>query len=281
MAESRHSPEGYRGTKMQAARRKGHGNQRRGSQAGGEGLWHQPVLLNLLADLLLLLGGVLIVWEGAQLLQRLPLAPLKQVTLASPLVRISPAQIEHVARTSIAGNFFTVDLERTQAAFEQLPWVRRASVRRLWPDGIELVIEEQHPVARWTPLEGAPRLVNAFGEVFNATVDEPLPVFSGAEGSAPRILAEYRELAVALAGIGHAPVAVRLSPRDAWQLMLDDGVMIELGRDQPRAPLAERLQRFTAHYAAMKARMRGLGGVDMRYPNGFALIPVQNRTGAG
>ncbi len=136
-------------------------------------------------------------------------------------------------------------------------------------------------MARWTPLEGAPRLVNAFGEVFSATTGESLPLFTGPEGSAPRMLDEYREFTAALAASGHVPVAVRLSPREAWQLKLDDGVVLELGRDQPKAPLAERLQRFTNHYAAVKNRVRQLGGVDMRYPNGFALIPVHDRTGAG
>lgn len=281
MTDTRSPPESRGSARAQIPGRKGRGNQRVSEQAVGEGLWHQPALLNLFADLLLLLGGMLIAWDGMQLLQRLPLAPLKQLTVASPVSQVSPAQIEHIARTTIAGNFFTVDLEQAQAAFQQLPWVRRASVRRLWPDGIELVIEEQRPVAHWAPLEGAPRLVNTFGEVFSAATDEPLPSFNGPEGSAPRMLEEYREFAAALAAIGHSPVAMRLSPREAWQLKLDDGLVLELGRDQPKAPLAERLQRFTSHYAAVKNRVRTLGGVDMRYPNGFALIPVQNRTGAG
>lgn len=281
MADPRSPPESKGSARGPARGRKGRGNQRLTEQTGGEGLWHQPVLLTLFADLLLLLGGILVAWESMQLLQRLPLAPLRQLTVASPVTQVSPAQIEHIARTTIAGNFFTVDLEQAQAAFQQLPWVRRASVRRLWPDGVELVIEEQRPVAHWTPLEGAPRLVNTFGEVFSAPTDESLPTFNGAEGSAPRMLEEYREFTVALATIGRAPVAVRLSPREAWQLKLDDGVVLELGRDQPKAPLAERLRRFTSHYAAVKNRVRKLGSVDMRYPNGFALISVQNRTGAG
>lgn len=244
-----------------------------GASADGQGIWSQPALLNLLADLLFFLAVVMLAWEGTQILQRLPVAPLKQLIVATPAGKVSPVQIEQTARTAIAGNFFTVDLEQAQAAFEQLPWVRRASLRRVWPDGIELVLEEHHPVARWTPQDGEARLVNDRGEVFSAVSVEVLPVFSGPEESAARVLGRYREFSGALATIARTPVAVRLSPREAWQVKLDDGVVLELGRDQPKAPLSERLVRFTAHYGAVTDRLHAIGVVDMRYPNGFALRP--------
>lgn len=237
------------------------------------GLWSQPALLNLFADLLFFLAAVILVWEGAQVLQRLPVAPLKQLIVAASVDKVSPAQIEQTAHTAITGNFFTVNLEQAQGAFEQLPWVRRASLRRVWPDAIELVLEEHQPVARWTSQDGEARLVNDRGEVFSAISNEALPAFSGPEGSAPRVLNRYREFSAALATIKRIPVAVRLSSREAWQLRLDDGVVLELGRDQPKAPLAERLVRFTTHYDAIRNRLHAIGVVDMRYPNGFALRP--------
>lgn len=241
----------------------------------GDGFWDRPPLMNLLADLLLLAGGVLLAWSAAITLQRLPVFPLKQLVVATSLQNVAPSQIEYTARTAVAGNFFTVNLEAAQTAFERMPWVRSASLRRLWPDGIELSLEEHRAVARWTPLEGEGRLVNTSGEVFAATSAERLPQFSGPEGSAPRVLARYQEFAGSLAGIKRVPVAVHLSAREAWHLKLDDGVVLELGRDQPKHPLMERLNRFTAHYPVVSAgarnRLQTVGVVDMRYPNGFAL----------
>jgi cell division protein FtsQ len=150
-------------------------------------------------------------------------------------------------------------------------------VRRIWPDGIVLALEEHRAAARWTPQDGEPRLVNTRGEVFPASSREALPVFTGPEGSASRVLARYEEFSERLGAIGRKPVAVHLSAREAWQIRLDDGVVLELGRDQARHPLTERLDRFTGHYAAASAAARGrlhsVGVVDMRYPNGFALRP--------
>ena len=241
----------------------------------GDSFWDRPTLIDLLADLLLLASGVLLAWAGVIALQRLPVFPLRQLVVAVPLNQVSRAQVEHTARTALAGNFFTVNLETAQAQFERMPWVRSASLRRLWPDGVELSVEEHRAAARWTPLEGEARLVNSRGEVFLASTREVLPAFSGPEGSAPRVLARYQEFSDSLASIGRKPVAVQLSAREAWQLKLDDGVMLELGRDQPKHPLLDRLSRFTSHYAAVsssaKNRLQAIGVVDMRYPNGFAL----------
>jgi cell division protein FtsQ len=242
---------------------------------GGDGFWDRPVLINLLADVLLLAGGALLAWAGVMALQRLPVFPLRQLVVATPLDQVSRAQIEYTARGALSGNFFTVNLETVQAAFERMPWVRSASVRRLWPDGIELNLEEHRAAARWTPQDGEPRLVSMRGEVFMATTRDALPVFTGPEGSATRVLARYEEFRDSLGGIGRKPVAVHLSAREAWQIKLDDGVLLELGRDQARHPLTERLNRFTSHYAAVsgtaRSRLQTIGAVDMRYPNGFAL----------
>lgn len=241
----------------------------------GDGFWDRPALMNAAADLLLLAAAILLAWAGVLAVQRLPLLPLNRLVVAAPLDQVSRLQVEHTARTVLAGNFLTVNLESAQAAFERMPWVRSASVRRLWPDGVELELEEHRAAARWTPQDGEPRLVNTRGEVFAGAGGEALPAFSGPEGSAGRVLERYREFGERLAAIGRRPVAVQLSAREAWQVRLDDGVLLELGRDQPKHPLTERLDRFTTHYASAvalaKNRLHGIGTVDMRYPNGFAL----------
>lgn len=248
---------------------------RKDEPGSGDGFWDRPVMMNLLADLLYLIGGALLAWSGMLALQSLPVFPLQQVVVATPVDQVSRAQIEHTARSVLTGNFFTVNLESSRAAFERMPWVRTASLRRLWPDGVELSIEEHQAVARWTAQEGEPRLVNGRGEVFVASTEASLPRLVGPEGSAPRVLQRYQAFSEALAATGRKPVVVHLSAREAWQIKLDDGVVLELGRDQPKHPLAERLDRYVTNYAAasaaVKARLPVIGTVDMRYPNGFAL----------
>jgi len=232
-------------------------------------------LLNVVADSLLLCAILALAYAAVIAVVRLPFFPLKQVVVVSPLRQVTPAQIEYAVNSSLAGNFFTVNLDGVREAFEKLPWVRTTSVRRRWPDGIELAIEEHVAAARWRNSEDEARLVNDHGEVFAASLaadQAALPLFGGPEGSSTLILARYREFAELLAPLGRVARAVTLSAREAWQVRLDDGLTLELGRDQAKHPLHERLQRFAGIYREVRRRTNApIAAIDMRYPNGFAL----------
>jgi cell division protein FtsQ len=245
-----------------------------GRDAEPGGLWHQPALMNLLADLLIVLSTAALAWSALTALQRLPLFPLRELALAEKPVRLGADQIEHTARTAVVGNFFTVDLEGARTAFEKLPWVRKATVQRQWPGTLALKIEEHQPLARWRHLNGNLALVNGHGEIFVAELAEDaasLPLLSGPEGSAPEMLKRHDEFSASLAAIGRRPDSITLSPRMAWHLKLDDGTAVELGREQEQTLLHERLARFVTYYDTLKNRQGRFQVADMRYPNGFAL----------
>lgn len=237
------------------------------------GFWDRPVLLNLVADLLIVCSVAVLAWAASVAVQRLPVFPLREVVVKEPLRQVTPEQIDQAARAAVIGNFFTVDLDGVQAAFEKLPWVRHAEVRRRWPDVLELDLEEHVAVARWRQADGESQLVDSYGEVFAAASEKALPTLAGPEGSAPEMLERYREFAQALAPVGRSLQSLVLSRREAWQVKLDDGLLIELGRDEPKHPLSERMARFAAYYQAALQRVQVAAGgvVDMRYPNGFAI----------
>lgn len=246
---------------------------RRIAEAAEDGLWDRPVLMNLMADVLIVFAVAALAWAATAAFQRLPLFPLRQIVVTGQIQQVTPTQIEHAAHAALTGNFFTVELDEVRTVFEKLPWVRHADVRRRWPDTLELAIEEHVAVARWHRADGESRLVSDHGEVFAAASQQNLPNLTGPEGSAPQVLVRYREFELALAAIGRRQAALVLSSREAWQARLDDGTVLELGRDEVKHSLAERLARFIAWYrpAIEVTRIAEGGVVDMRYPNGFAL----------
>jgi cell division protein FtsQ len=171
--------------------------------------------------------------------------------------------VESIVRREVRGNFFTLQLADTRTAFEKLPWVRRADVRRQWPGALEVVLVEHVPLARW----GKSALVNVHGEVFEAAFDGALPVFNGPAGAAKEMAIQYDHFRRSLAAIGKTPGELNVSPRRAWQVRLDDGLTLDLGREH----VEERLRRFVATYPRTIARMtRPVDRVDLRYANGFA-----------
>ena len=144
-------------------------------------------------------------------LMRSPVFPIRSIQLDGDLARNSVPTIRANAAPRLAGNFFSVDLQAGRAAFESVPWVRRAVVRRIWPDRLTVQLEEHRAAALWEGAEAdrnADRLVNVQGEVFEANVgdveDERLPSLAGPEGSAARMLSLYQRVQPAFARLEHA-----------------------------------------------------------------------------
>lgn len=227
-------------------------------------MWDKPDALNRLADLLFTLVVLLGVFGALIVLVRLPLFPLREVRVASAPAQVTSKEIETLVKRELKGNFFTLDLTATRAAFEKLPWVRNVRVRRHWPDRLDVMLEEHVPLARW----GSLALVNTHGEVFEAAYGGSLPLFVGPAESAKEIAIQYEYFRHGLAAIGKTPVQVQVSPRRAWQIRLDGGPTLELGRERVEA----RLSRFVAAYSRTLGQLeRRIDYVDLRYANGFAV----------
>ena len=226
-------------------------------------MWDKPGALNLLADALFVLALIGALGAGVAWVVRLPVFPVNDVRVVTPLAHVTRQQVEDIVRREVRGTFFMLKLDAARAGFETLPWVRRAEVRRQWPGRIEVALIEHVPLARW----GKTALVNSYGEVFEAAYDGTLPVFNGPAGAAKEMAIQYHHFRLDLAVISKAPGEVNVSPRRAWQIRLDDGMTLDLGREH----IEERLRRFVAAYAQSIARMpRPVDRVDLRYANGFA-----------
>jgi cell division protein FtsQ len=231
-------------------------------------MWDNPRQLNAAAGFLTALALIVFAVALAQLLLRSPLFPVLEIRVTGTLAHTTRAQIEAATRGRVAGNFFAVELAEVRAGLESLPWVRRAVVRRVWPDRLEAVLEEHVALARWAD-NG---LVNELGERFAGASDAVLPLFSGPAGSEAELARRFRGFREILAPVGAAPVRVIVSARRAWLLRLDDGLTIVLGRDAAGDPVEARLARLVAAFPGSLGRMaRKALHVDLRYPNGFAL----------
>ena len=229
-------------------------------------MWDNPRLLNLAAGVLVGMAVLAFALAGVLALLRSPWFPVRHVELAHPLQMTSKRQLEAAAAGRIGANFFAFAPGELRASLEQLPWVRRASVRRVWPDRLEVALEEHVPLARW----GDDALVNTHGERFSGRTEAKLPLFVGPEGSEHELARRYMRFAELIVPLDARLERVVLTPRYAWQLRLSSGLHIMLGRDGDVAEA--RLRRFVEAYPATLARMaREHEYVDLRYPNGFAL----------
>lgn len=235
-------------------------------------MWNRPQLMTAVADLLLAAAAAGLLVSLAIWVAKRPHFTLSEVVVMHELKEVRRAEVERALGGLLRGNFFSVNVDAVRQSLERITWVRHAEVRRRWPSTLEVRIEEHDPAAVWG--ENTGQLLNTHGEVFSAVMSapRPLPVLHGPLGVAPEMLGYYREAAAMLQPVGRQPKVLTVSPRLAVQLKLDDGMVVELGRDQPKLPIRTRLQRFVDHYPTVTGPGRTRPSVvDMRYPNGFAL----------
>lgn len=234
-------------------------------------------LMNVAASLLFCAFAVILVAAGTWWLLRHPLFALGGISVQGDVTHNSVATLRANVAPRIAGNFFTVSLDNARQAFEGVPWVRRAVVRREFPNRLKVLLQEHQAVAFWGA-EGESKLVNTFGEVFEANIgdveQDGLPRLGGPDGEAAQVLALYRVLQPMFEPLDLSVEDLVLTGRGSWQAVLDNGAVIELGRGT-QAELAARTQRFvqTLTQAASRygRRPEALESADLRHGDGYAV----------
>lgn len=227
-------------------------------------MWDNHAIMRALANLLLLVALMMLLYSGGLWLTHSPLFPVKRIHIGGQFVKVTPVQLKYIAQHELSGTFFTLDINKTRAAFEKLPWVREAQVRRTWPDSLEITVSEHVAMARW----GESGLISKEGRWFDAASDQPLPVLYGPAGSEKEMIAALGNFGPVLQQAKLQPRQLWLSERRAWKMELDNGVMLELGR----GPVKERLARFVEYWPrSLSAIPYHIDYIDLRYPNGFAV----------
>ncbi len=196
-------------------------------------------------------------------LTKLPYFYIKHMTIQpSQLRHVSSEQIKTMVEAEAKGHtFFDIKINRLRENIEHLPWVKSVSIRRRWPDRLQLTIREQQEVARW----GQDSLLSADGELFKIKTNLPLPVLEGPVGSEKLVLEKYGVLQKIMGK--HKITRLQLSARDAWGLELGGRLWLDLGRDD----LEDRVARFMKVYVPFTTLSPHVKRVDLRYPNGFAV----------
>jgi cell division protein FtsQ len=227
-------------------------------------VWDKPNILNWIANGLFAIAVVLFLYGALNVIVHLPIFPLNEVRVEGELKHVTREQVKMISSRYLQGNFFTVNLVKTREAFEKLPWARSVSVRRRWPNRLEVVIEEHEALARW----GNIALVNTHGELFHAASDADLPVFYGPGDGVKEVATHYAEFSELMLPANLKLNEVTLTPRRSWQVTTNTGMVISLGREKMDMRLSRFMQVYKKTYAGLKGN---LSYVDLRYPSGFAV----------
>lgn len=245
-------------------------------------------LMNVTASVLFAVVGVVLLAAALSWALRNPAFALGGITVQGDVVHNSPATLRANVAPRLAGNFFTVSLQATREAFESVPWVRQAVVRREFPNRLRVQLQEHQAVAFWVGEGNADmRLVNSFGEVFEANAgdveQDNLPRLKGPEGQSLPALHLYGALKPLFEPLDLAIDQLSVSAHGSWTAELDSGAELELGRGSEQEVL-ERTRRFVQTLTQVTSRYSrradGVLSADLRHGDGYALRLKGVTTGA-
>ncbi|MDB5860027.1 MAG: Cell division protein FtsQ [Ramlibacter sp.] len=234
-------------------------------------------LMNLTATVLFAACGLLLAAALGWWALRHPVFAIGGITVLGDTTHNNVATLRANVAPRLAGNFFTVDLQKAREAFEAVPWVRQAVVKRQFPNRLRVQLEEHEPEAFWGA-DTESHLVNNHGEVFEANPgdveQDGLPRLAGPVGTSAQVLAMYQGLKPLFEPLDLGIEQLALSGRGGWTLHLDSGAVVELGRGTPEEVLV-RSQRFvrtlTQVTSKYNRRPEALVTADLRHADGYAV----------
>jgi cell division protein FtsQ len=228
-----------------------------------------------------LIGLISLGWWLAKMLVEQEHAPVNSIVITGEMPYTQREEVLSAMSSIDLGNFFQVNVNDIQTQVSALPWVYSVAVRKQWPNEVKIYVVDQTPVALWN----GDFLLNQFGKAFQADkqqLKQPLPEFFGPEGSELLALENFTNLNDLLEYRNLAIDELVLSERFSWQLTLNDGVMLNLGREER----VKRVQRFMDVYPLIKSHLnqqekqknnrkkqlkQAVDYIDLRYDTGLAV----------
>jgi cell division protein FtsQ len=219
-------------------------------------------------------GGGL--YWGVTSLMNPKLLPLKVVRADGKFRYMQRQDLEAALGNLTRGGFLTVDVAAIRDRAKGMPWVDKVSVRRVWPDSLQLWVEEHVPLSRW----GKSAVLNVRGEVIKPraeTIPAGLPHLSGPDGSEQELARNYIQIKIRLASLGLKITELHMDERRAWTMKLNSELVVRLGNKD----VEDRLARFYSIYPLLKEDKRQIQTVDLRYTNGVAITWKKTAPSAG
>ncbi len=193
--------------------------------------------------------------------------PIKYVRIEGVFQYLSKEEIKEALRPLVMTGFFDADMQAIHQAVSELIWVDTVTVKRVWPDAIDIKIREKKPYVRW----GLQSLISTRGEIVtpkNIELFKTLPILQGPEQQQVKTLEIMKGVNTALADQSMKMAEFTINDRWAWKIKLTTGLEILLGRNEQ----LKKLQRFLKTLEVLgQEQVEKIAIVDLRYPNGYAV----------
>lgn len=193
--------------------------------------------------------------------------PLSKIALQGELNYVSTLDVQRAfARLEHVGTFMSQDVDELQDVAESIPWVSHASIRKQWPDTVKVFLTEHRATAIWNGIN----LLNEVGQVFDGDIgklEEERVKLYGPIDTSELVLQTWRDIAPKFSALNLTITSLVLNDRRAWQIILDNGIRLELGKES----MDERVERFLSLYLELGSQAQRVSYIDLRYDTGASV----------
>jgi cell division protein FtsQ len=226
-----------------------------------QSLSRKPISVLFVSAILILVGVAS--WK---LMDPLTL-PIRHVRIEGNFQHLSNEKMQSLVSRVISGGFFNLNVMNIKEELLHEPWVYWVVVQRVWPDGLNVNVVEQTAIAKWNESD----LLNEKAQIFSPELTVSianLPMLAGPPETESLVLERYRRIEIALTPKAIKIESLSLSQRRAWQIQLENGPLIILGRND----VDNRIKRFTGIVLdSLHEELDRVEQIDLRYTNGFAI----------
>jgi len=194
-----------------------------------------------------------------------------------------------VVAEHLNGGFFSLEIEKfSRQLTEKLAWIKSVSVKKVWPDKLQLTIIEYTPVVRWQSVNivgtgktnSQSSLISQYGVIFKPELTQAqqkkfnsMVVLTGSDDSAGKVLLQCMEINKQLKQLALGIKHCGMNNRRSWTttMVLKDGqnVTLKLGKREVMKKLTGFIDIFSGR---LKRYLALIDYADLRYSNGFTIF---------
>ena len=194
--------------------------------------------------------------------------PIKNISIESIIININKDDVFEKSKNYLdSKSFFNFKINILKKEIEEVPWVKSADIRRVYPGEIKIYIEEHIPIAIWNNES----YMNNIGDIFFVNdIKKNLPIISSNQ-SGNKIMFEYFSLLLKYISDENFDIKIKkIEENDIRSLSayLSSGIIVKFGSKD----IKDKIHTFIKLYKTLNSSdLEKIGYIDMRYSNGFSI----------
>ena len=194
--------------------------------------------------------------------------PIKNISIESKMINVNKDDVFEKSKNYLnSKSFFNFKINILKKEIEEVPWVKSADIRRVYPGEIKIYIEEHIPIAIWNNES----YMNNIGDIFFIhDIKKNLPIISSNQ-SGNKIMFEYFSLLLKYISDENFDIKIKkIEENDIRSLSayLSSGIIVKFGSKDIRGKILTFIKVYKTLNTSDLEKIRY---IDMRYSNGFSI----------